>query len=215
MLDARSAARARCPATRTRAITPSALARTPVDATPGVRAQVARASRSASEQHVLAALAQRRHARSTTTETRKNRSSRNVPPRTIAARSRFVAATTRTSTVSASFDADALEAPLLEHAQELRLDRERQLADLVEEERAAVRRLERARLRRDGAGERAALVAEQLALEEVLRDRRAVDDAKRLLRARARLVDERARRTSCRCRSRRGRAPSHRSRRAA
>ena len=64
----------------------------------------------------------------------------------------------------------------LEHAQQLGLDRERQLADLVEEHRAAVRALEQARLGRDRAGERALLVAEQLALDQRLRpERRAVD----------------------------------------
>jgi hypothetical protein len=41
--------------------------------------------------------------------------------------------------------ADALEGPLLEHAQHLGLHRERQLADLVEEDRAAARQLEAAR----------------------------------------------------------------------
>ena len=46
--------------------------------------------------------------------------------------------------------------------------RERDLADLVEEERAAVGLLEAALAARDGAGERALLVAEELALEERL-----------------------------------------------
>ena len=45
---------------------------------------------------------------------------------------------------------------------------ERQLADLVEEHRAAVGRLEQAGLAPDRAGEGAALVAEQLALEQRL-----------------------------------------------
>ena len=50
--------------------------------------------------------------------------------------------------------------------------RERHLADLVEEKRPAVGRLEEARLVRDRAGERAALVAEELAFEQRLGDRR-------------------------------------------
>ena len=58
--------------------------------------------------------------------------------------------------------------PRLEHAQELGLQVERQLADLVEEQRAAVGLLERAGAPRDRAGERAALVAEELALERAL-----------------------------------------------
>ena len=52
------------------------------------------------------------------------------------------------------------------------------------------RRFERARLRRGGAGECAALVPEQLALEEGLRDRGAVEDPERRLRAGPGLVDE-------------------------
>ena len=62
--------------------------------------------------------------------------------------------------------ADAPELARLEHAQQLRLHVEGQLADLVEEQRAAVGVLERALARRDGAGERAALVPEELALDE-------------------------------------------------
>ena len=59
---------------------------------------------------------------------------------------------------------------LLEHAQQLGLQRERQLADLVEEQRAAVRQLEASRLARGRAGEGALLVAEQLALEQRARE---------------------------------------------
>ena len=71
--------------------------------------------------------------------------------------------------------ADALELLLLEHAQELRLQVERQVADLVQEERAAVGQLEAPDPPRDGAGERAPLVAEQLALEQRRGDGGAVD----------------------------------------
>ena len=62
---------------------------------------------------------------------------------------------------------------------------ERQLADLVEEERAALRRLEGALPGRDGAGERAPLVAEELALDQALGQRRAVDGDERRRRVRA------------------------------
>ena len=65
--------------------------------------------------------------------------------------------------------ADALELPLLQRAQQLRLQRERQLADLVEEERAAVGQLHLALLEADRAGERPLLVAEQLRSREVFR----------------------------------------------
>jgi hypothetical protein len=54
----------------------------------------------------------------------------------------------------------------LEHAEQDRLQRRRELADLVEQERAAVRALERADVASIGARERAALVAEQLAREQ-------------------------------------------------
>ena len=62
--------------------------------------------------------------------------------------------------------ADALELALLQDAQQLRLHLQRQLADLVEEQRAAVGQLEAAGSGRDRAGERAPLVPEQLALEQ-------------------------------------------------
>ncbi len=62
--------------------------------------------------------------------------------------------------------ADALELALLEDAEQLGLGLQGQLADLVEEERAAVGQLEAADAPGDGAGEGALLVAEQLALDE-------------------------------------------------
>ncbi len=86
---------------------------------------------------------------------------------------------------------DALELALLQRAQELHLHLDRDLADLVEEERAAVGELEAPRLARHGAGERAALVAEELALDELLRDGRAVDLDERLVLA-ARVLVQRA-----------------------
>ena len=70
--------------------------------------------------------------------------------------------------------AEALELPLLKHAKQLRLQLERDFADLVQEHGPAVRELEASDPLRDGAGERALLVPEQLALEEACRDRRAV-----------------------------------------
>ena len=79
-----------------------------------------------------------------------------------------MAATTRTSTRDLGLAADAAELALLEDAEELGLDAGRHLADLVEEERAAVGELEAARAAVAGAGEGAALVAEELALEQVL-----------------------------------------------
>src|SRR5690606_25591174 len=58
---------------------------------------------------------------------------------------------------------------------ELGLQARLHLADLVEEDRPAVRELELAGLFRVGAGERALFVTEELALEQLRRERGAVD----------------------------------------
>src|SRR5690606_19850070 len=71
--------------------------------------------------------------------------------------------------------ADGLDLAVLQRAQELRLQIDRQLADLVEEQRAAVGRDEQPTLARLRAGERAAHVAEQLAIEQRADQRAAVD----------------------------------------
>src|SRR6185437_17060324 len=68
--------------------------------------------------------------------------------------------------------------------EQLGLLRERQLADLVEEEGAAVGGLEEADLLVARAREGAALVAEQLGFDELLGQRRAVDGDERLVGAR-------------------------------
>jgi hypothetical protein len=85
--------------------------------------------------------------------------------------------------------ADPLDALRLERAQQLDLERDRHLRDLVEEERAAVRPLEDALLGLRGAGEAAAFVAEELALDQRLGDRTAVDRDERRGTPRAALVD--------------------------
>ena len=66
--------------------------------------------------------------------------------------------------------ADALETLLLEKAQELHLDRRRQLANLIEKERASGRGFDVPLALRVGTRECAFLVAEEFALEQVLRD---------------------------------------------
>jgi hypothetical protein len=71
----------------------------------------------------------------------------------------------------------------------LRLQLERQLADLVEEQRAAVGALEGAGPIGHRAGERALLVAEQLALDQRRGDRAAVEHHHRAAAARAGVVD--------------------------
>src|SRR5262249_38625577 len=72
--------------------------------------------------------------------------------------------------------ADALDLLLLEDAEELWLEVDRELADLVEEQRAAVGRLERADASGVCAGEGAFLVTEELAFQEVAWDCGAVHD---------------------------------------
>ena len=101
--------------------------------------------------------------------------------------------------------AEAPEGHLLEHLEQLGLRPGAQLADLVEEQRAAVGRLEQAALLRLGVGEGAALVAEQLALEQVLGQRRAVDLDERLVAARPACGGGSGRRPApCRCPTRPG-----------
>ena len=68
-------------------------------------------------------------------------------------------------------DAVAADRPvlaLLQHAQELGLQIRRHLADLVEQQRAALRHLEQPFLVGRGAGECALLVAEELRLDQIL-----------------------------------------------
>ena len=81
------------------------------------------------------------------------------------------------------------ELRVLQHVEQLGLERRLHLADLVEEDRAEVRLLELADARRRGAGERAFLVAEQLAFEQLRRQRRAVHLDERLVLARRSLMD--------------------------
>ena len=96
---------------------------------------------------------------------------------------------------------------LLEEAEQLRLERGRELADLVEEERAALGRLHAARLIAHGAGERAAHVAEQLAREQLLGQRGAVHDDEGPVGAAGSGRGARAPGRPSPCRSRRGAAP--------
>jgi hypothetical protein len=80
----------------------------------------------------------------------------------------------RVSTLMVLLCADGADLAFLQGAQELRLEVERHLAHLVEEERAAVGELEEALLVFGRAREAALLVSEELALEEVLGHGRAV-----------------------------------------
>ncbi len=85
--------------------------------------------------------------------------------------------------------ADRPDLAVLQRAQQLRLHLGPHVADLVEEQGAAVGHLEQAALGADGAGERAARVAEQLGLEQRLGQRRAVDRHERRVGARRVGVD--------------------------
>ena len=77
-----------------------------------------------------------------------------------------MAATTRTSTLRGPRAAERFELAFLQHAQQFRLQFERQFADFVEEDRAAVRQGEAAFASRRGARERAAFVAEEFAFDQ-------------------------------------------------
>jgi hypothetical protein len=85
--------------------------------------------------------------------------------------------------------ADALERLLLQDPQELRLGRQRHVADLVEEQGAAVGLLEPADAAALRPGEGALLVAEQLALQQRLGDGGTVEGQERRPGPRAVLVD--------------------------
>src|SRR5207248_3465278 len=85
--------------------------------------------------------------------------------------------------------ADALELPFLQQAQELGLHRSGHVANLVEEQRAAMGLLELAEMSRRRAGERAFLVAEELRLDQLGRNRRAVHGDERLVLPRASIVN--------------------------
>ena len=84
---------------------------------------------------------------------------------------------------------DPHEPAILQEAQQLGLHGQRHLADLVEEERPAGRRLDLALRSLARAGEGAPLVPEQLALEEGLGDGRAVDRNERTRPPAGKLVD--------------------------
>jgi hypothetical protein len=83
---------------------------------------------------------------------------------------------TRTLTLARLERADALDLLVLEGAEELGLGGDGHVADFVEEEGAVVGGFEEARLIAISAGEGAADVAEELALEEGFDDGGAVED---------------------------------------
>ena len=142
------------------------------------------------------------------TFSRKYRSLRNRPSATICSRSRVGGRDHPHVGLDRLVAADPLEPLLLEHPQDLRLGQRRHVADLVEEEGAAVALLELADPLAVGPGERALLVAEQLALQQGLRDGRAVDRQERLVGPLGSAGRWPGPPAPCRCRSRRGSARS-------
>jgi hypothetical protein len=87
----------------------------------------------------------------------------------------LVAAITRTSTPHRVRVANALELPLLQDAEQLRLQRHAHRAHFIEEERAAVRLLDAPLARADSSRECSPHVSEELCFEQRLGDRTAVD----------------------------------------
>jgi hypothetical protein len=87
--------------------------------------------------------------------------------------------------------ADALKLALLQRPEQLDLHFQGDLTDLVQEQGPAVGQLEAAGLAGDRAGEGAALVAEELRLDEIPGDGRAVDADERLVLAGGVVVDRR------------------------
>jgi hypothetical protein len=94
--------------------------------------------------------------------------------------------------VAAGMAADRIERPVFQDAQQLHLEARAHLADLVEEDRSPVGELEAPGAGGNGAGEGPANVTEQLALQQLLRDRATVHRNEAAARA-ARQVVERAR----------------------
>src|SRR5262245_63235437 len=86
--------------------------------------------------------------------------------------------------------AEPLELTLLQHAQEFGLRRWAHLRNFVEEQGAAGRLFELTWLALHRAGERAALVAEQLGLEQLLRKRGAIERDERAAVASGGAMDE-------------------------
>ena len=94
-------------------------------------------------------------------------------------RSRRVAAMTRTSTLIQRLAAERADLGPLDGAEQLGLQRDVEIPDLVDEQRAAARLLEEPPVGRDGAGESAPLVPEERRFDEVGRNGGAIEDDER------------------------------------
>src|SRR5690606_3929272 len=85
--------------------------------------------------------------------------------------------------------ADGIHLPFLHRPQQLDLDVERQVADLVQEQRAPARLDELAGVLVGSAGERSLLMAEKDAFDQIVRNRPAIDGGERLATPLARPLD--------------------------
>ncbi len=119
---------------------------------------------------------------------RNQRSSRNSPAATMASRPAVGGAEHADVAGERLVVAHAADFPALQEPQQLRLHRLGQLADFVEEERAAVGHLEQSDAMLLGPGKRPLAMAEQLAFDQVLRQGAAVDRHQRHLRPQALIV---------------------------
>src|SRR6266508_6277083 len=84
--------------------------------------------------------------------------------------------------------AEATDTAVLEDGEKLALERSGQQSDLVEEQRAAVRSLEKTRFGVTSVGEGSALVAEEFGLEQGLGNRGAIDVEEGIVAARRGLM---------------------------
>jgi hypothetical protein len=98
--------------------------------------------------------------------------------------------------------ADAFKAAFFEDAKELGLAGEREFADFVEEERAALGQLDLADLAIAGAGKRAFFMAEEFVFDEIFGDGGAIERDERADRGDRKCDGWRGRRAPCRCRFR-------------
>ena len=97
---------------------------------------------------------------------RKNRSERNVAVLDLGGKVAIGGGDHACVDANGMDAAHALELVLLQHAQKLYLDVERQLTDFIEKDRSAIGELEASLLLLHGAGERPALMSKELALDQ-------------------------------------------------
>ena len=196
------AARAHCPASRSSSARSSRLRRTRSPSCPS--SSLNRLEEVEGERrNVVAALAQRRHVDRKDVDAVDRGPRGRCPSATIAFRSLLVAVISRTLAVWVLVSPTARNSRSWSTRSSLAWVDSGDVADLVEEQRAAVGDLEHALLVRHRAGERALDVAEQLALQQVLAQRVAVDRRRTACPCAGCCSGWRARSVPCRCRSRR------------